>query len=121
MSIFTDEIIEQIYLDTKNSVNDVVINKIELKQEILMFDSAMQHVKDHPWRETKVTKAIKDTTSRLYKNIHKSFVGPDPEEDYKDVIVWSVADKLYVTAAIDHNPDLSVKWDVVVYDQEQEI
>ncbi|MBU8905249.1 hypothetical protein [Desertibacillus haloalkaliphilus] len=119
MSIFTDEIIDEILMDAKRRITTASIEKKELVQEVMMFNAAMQHVKGHPWNQITIDDILYDTTSSLYKKIHKQFVGDDPEEDYKDVLVWNVAKNLYVTAALDHDPTFAVKWDVVVYEEGQ--
>lgn len=117
MPIFTDKIINQIFAGAKQHLPDEIINKADLKKEALMFEAAMQHITSHPWSKTEL-EANLDTSSSLYKKIQQSFVGPDPEEDYKQVIVWKVDDTLYVTAAADHDPSFPVKWDVVVYEED---
>lgn len=92
-----------------------MIKKEDLLEEINVFELTMKQVKKHPWQELTYTHAELDTKSALYKNIQSSYVGDDPEEDYKEVIVWRIADMLYVTAAVDHSPEYPLKWDVVVF------
>lgn len=113
--IFSEQLIDNIYTETKAMLNDVKMNKEDLLEEVKIFELTMKQVKNHPWQQLSIEKAELDTKSALYHKIQTSYVGEDPEEDYKKVIVWQIADMLYVTAAVDHDPSYSLKWDVVVF------
>lgn len=113
--IFSTTLIDTIYTDTNELLDEVQINKKDLVEEVKIFEHTMSQVKKHPWQGLSVEHAKRDEASTLYQNIQTSFVGDDPEEDYKEVIVWKIADLLYVTAAVDHDPSIAVKWDVVVF------
>ncbi len=113
--IFSEQIINTIYTETKALLSGVLIKKEDLLEEINVFELTMKQVKKHPWQQLSIEKAERDTKSVLYNNIQTSYVGDDPEEDYKEVIVWRIADMLYVTAAVDHDPSYALKWDVVVF------
>lgn len=113
--IFSKKLIDQIYENTIELQPNVIAKKEDLLEEIKMFEFTMQQVKKHPWIGEALQDAKRDESSPLYNNIQSTYVGNDPEEDYKEVIIWSVANLLYVTAAIDHDPSIPLKWDVVVY------
>lgn len=113
--IFSTTLIDRIYTDTNELLDGVIINKPDLIEEVKLFEHTMTQVKKHPWQELSIEQAKRDETSTLYQNIQTSFVGDDPEEDYKEVIVWKIAELLFVTAAVDHDPSIAVKWDVVVF------
>jgi hypothetical protein len=113
--IFSTKLIETIYKETSSLLEDVIIKKAELIEEIKMFEFTMTQVKQHPWQGEELGLAERDQSSPLFHNIQTSYVGDDPEEDYKEVIVWKVANLLYVTAAVDHDRNIAVKWDVVVF------
>ncbi|MFN7250572.1 MAG: hypothetical protein ACK4M9_07210 [Anaerobacillus sp.] len=113
--IFSTKLIETIYHDTSALLGDVIITEADLIEEIKMFEYTMTQVKQHPWQGRALDLAERDQSSPLFHNIQTSYVGDDPEEDYKEVIVWKVANLLYVTAAVDHDPNIAVKWDVVVF------
>lgn len=113
--IISKTLIEKIVDDTKAILKDVSVHKGELVEEVRIFELTMKQLKKHPWASNTITNAIYDTESMLYKNIQSSYVGNDPEEDYKQVIVWKLAEMLYITAAVDHDNQIPVKWDVVVY------
>ncbi len=113
--IFTNTIIEDIYTNTKALLPDVTMSLEDLQEEIKMFELTMAQVKKHPWQDSSIKDVKLDQSSPLYEKIQTSYVGSDPEEDYKEVIVWRIADMLYVTAAVDHDPTIVLKWDVVVF------
>jgi hypothetical protein len=113
--ILSTTIIDTIYTDTEALLQGNVIRKTDLVEEIKMFELTMSQVKQHPWQNLSFDRTQRDQSSPLYHNIQTSYVGDDPEEDYKEVIVWKLADMLYITAAVDHDPSFAVKWDVVVY------
>lgn len=119
--IFSDDLIEHIFSDASIQLDNVTLFRDDLKKEISFFESTMKQVQQHPWSNLTIKKVKRDTNSALYKGIQQKFVGPDPEEDYKQVIVWKIADLLYVTAAVDHDPSYTVKWDVVVFDENKQV
>lgn len=101
-------------------IENSIVRKEDLIEEIKMFELTISQVKQHPWHGISVNQVERDQKSALYQNIQTSYVGDDPEEDYKEVIVWEIANMLYVTAAIDHDPKIFVKWDVVVFNSNKE-
>ncbi|RXI98622.1 hypothetical protein DS745_20110 [Anaerobacillus alkaliphilus] len=113
--IFSNIIIDGIYADTKSLLPNVLMKKEELLEEIKMFEYTMAQVKKHPWQDITIKEVRRDQSSPLYQKIQSSYVGSDPEEDYKEVIVWEIAEMLYITAAVDHDPTIALKWDVVVF------
>ncbi|OIJ12463.1 hypothetical protein BKP37_13575 [Anaerobacillus alkalilacustris] len=113
--IFSEELLDFIYIETTSILKGVKSNKGDLLEEVKMFELSMSQIKNHPWHNLTVKKAKHDTSSPLYHNIQSTYVGNDPEEDYKEVLIWKVADMLYVTAAVDHHPEYLLKWDVVVF------
>lgn len=113
--IFSKKIIDHIFDETSFLLNDVTINKSDLLEEVEVFELTMKNIKQHPWQKLSIEIAHRDTSSTLYNKIQTSYVGSDPEEDYKEVIVWKIANMLFVTAAVDHDPNYAVKWDVVVF------
>lgn len=115
--ILQKSLIDYIYNETKSKLSGVTINKQDLLEEINIFELTMKQVKNHPWKEKSVMTAHFDTNSTLYKKIQSSYVGDDPEEDYKQVIVWHLEGMLYITASVDHSPDYPLKWDVVVFNE----
>lgn len=119
--VFSERLIDQLFVNTKRELPNVKINKEDLVKEIAFFELTMKQVVNHPWLDENKKTAKRDTSSELYKRIQEKFVGPDPEEDYRSVIVWEIADLLYVTAAVDHNPSIEVKWDVVVFDANKQL
>ncbi|MCT8137293.1 hypothetical protein H1D32_05760 [Anaerobacillus sp. CMMVII] len=113
--IFSNAVIDTIFAEAGTLLPNVKMHQNELIEEIKMFEFTMTQVKQHPWQNVSIEQVQRDQFSTLYQNIQSSYVGDDPEEDYKEVIVWKIKDMLYVTAAVDHDPSISVKWDVVVF------
>lgn len=118
--MFSEHLIEKVYVSTKAELPSAMVDKEVLEKEISFFEMTMKQIENHPW--VNVEKNVKkDTSSVLYKEIQEKFVGPDPEEDYKQVIIWKIAELLYITASVDHDPSIPVKWDVVVFDENKQM
>lgn len=116
--IISEAVIDFIYTETEAIVDEVTLHKGDLIEEVKMFEMSVNQLKGHPWINLTNTRAKRDTSGSLYKKIQENYVGDDPEEDYKEVIVWKIANMLYITASVDHDPKISLKWDVVVFNEE---
>lgn len=110
------EVLDKVFNETKLSLEGVEMHKKDLLEEVHFFELSMKQLKNHPWKQIAVYNVQLDTSSSLYNKIQSAYVGDDPEEDYKQVIVWKMADMLFITAAVDHDKSIPVKWDVVVYE-----
>ncbi|MCD8500754.1 MAG: hypothetical protein LRY71_02555 [Bacillaceae bacterium] len=65
--VFSERLIDQLFVNTKRELPNVKINKEDLVKEIAFFELTMKQVVNHPWLDENKKTAKRDTSSELYK------------------------------------------------------